>query len=143
MGNTVYVVGIDTNESSRRVIEYAMQRAKQDQAGLKLVHVIDWSPFEFHTLEENETQSIRRRQQIEQDRERVFGPIVQGMQEAGIDTSVDIIYGHAAQVLAHAAQSLEADGIIVGRSSHKGLFGLGSTPARVAAIAKCPVTMVP
>lgn len=143
MSSSVYVVGIDTSESSRRVIEYAMQRAKADGARLQLIHVIDWSPFEFHTLEENESQSIKRREQIEQDRQMVFGPIVENMQEAGIEANVEVIYGHPAQVLANTAESLDADGIILGRSSHKRLFGLGSTPARVAAVSKCPVTTVP
>ena len=48
----IYIVGFDGTAQSERAIEYAASRAKKSGAQVHLVHVLEWSPFSFHTPEE-------------------------------------------------------------------------------------------
>ena len=84
MSDRTIIVGYDGSEPSNAALAFAKDQAHKFDASIMLVHVIDWSPFEFRTHQENETQAQKRREQIEKDREQLFPPVLSELKAAGI-----------------------------------------------------------
>ena len=79
------IVGYDGSEAGAKALDHALMLAGKLDAALCLIHVIDWSPFEYHTLEENEVRAKERREEVETDRRELFPPAEEKAREAGID----------------------------------------------------------
>lgn len=139
------VVGIDGSDASNKALEHAMEMATQYQATLIMVHVIDWSPFQFSTLEDNEHKSSQRRQTLQQDREHLMQPLSERMDSAGIAHETLIEFGHPAEVISDMAVQRDALAIVVGRSGQSRLKRVifGGVASALVHEAKCPVVIVP
>ncbi len=139
-----YVVGFDGSAQARRAVDYAMARAKSSGAQIHLVHVIEWSPYSFHTPEELAERHGRREQELDRAK-AITQPVVDELAAAGLSASCEARHGNAAELLCKIATDKKADQLIIGRSgdsvfSQRLLGGLAITLAQVSPL---PLTIVP
>ena len=141
------LVGADRSEGSRRALAFALQRAKVNQWEVTLAHVIQWSPYSFPTLEDNETRPVVMKEAIERAQAEILDPLLSWAREAfpDIEIATEIRHGKPSEVLADLAYAKEHDMIFVGRTGDANLRVaiFGSTANRLAQHAPVPVVVVP
>jgi nucleotide-binding universal stress UspA family protein len=141
----VFLVGVDCSDCGTRALEYATERVKLQDAKLLVAHVIEWSPFQFSTVQENAERHKRREEEIERARSEVVEPIVRSLREQGIDAEGLVRHGHVANTLNDLAHEHDVTNIVLGRmgasSLRQHLFGTVSST--LVQIADVPVTVVP
>jgi len=140
------VVGYDGSDTSKRALEHAKQLAKLiGDCQLVLAHVIEWSPYSFHTPEELEQRHMRREQELVAAQDRVLDPAVAEVEKAGFRVTSEVGHGDGAQVLDAIAQRLGANQIVIGRTGHRGLRErlFGGLSGNLVATATVPVTIIP
>lgn len=143
------LVGVDSSETSRRALAFALRRARVNEWRVAVVHVINWSRYSFPTLEENEKRPTTRKKELKNARERIISPLLDWAREEGlldgiqIDTAV--YFGRPSEVLADVADDDGHDAVIVGRTGDSGLKTaiFGSTASRLVQHAPVPVVVVP
>jgi universal stress protein A len=134
------LVAVDLSEASKKVLERAVDFAKQSHAELNVVHVIEFSPFAYAgefsaTLDPNLEQTL-----------------VTGAQEGlaemclGYNISVEhqfVERGSVKLVVNELAEQIKCDLIMVGSHSHHGFeLLLGSRANAILHSAKCDVYVV-
>ena len=139
-----YIVGFDGTAQARRAVDYAAARAKKSGASLHLVHVLEWSPYSFHTPEELAERHGRREQELERASAMVQ-PAVDELNKAGVTATSQIRHGHAGEVLCTIATEKGATQIIIGRTGDSVLAVrlLGGLAITLAQVSPVPVTIVP
>ena len=133
------------SDCSSRALEYAAERARVKDARLLVAHVIEWSPFQFSTPQENEERHRRREEELQRAHEEIVDPIVAELREQGVDAEGVVRHGHAADTLDDLAHEFEATNIIIGRQGSSRLRAklFGSVASTLVQIADRPVTVVP
>ena len=140
-----YLVAVEGSEGSRRAVAHAIERAKASNAELLLVHVIDWSPYSFHTPDELSARHKRREEELTRARDVVLAPITKMVEEAGVQSSSEVRHGKGAETLAALAKEQDVAQIIAGRSGESGVSTMlfGSTSSKLVQISSVPVLIVP
>ena len=138
-----YVVGIDGSEGSIRTAQYALAQAQSAGASLKVLHVLEWSPYSFLTPEELEERKKRRREELERANSAILEPIIEKLGADGIEGEVR--YGQIAEVISTYCDEIGAEQCFVGRHGGGGLTSrlFGSVPGSLVQISNVPVTVVP
>ena len=138
-----YVVGIDGSEGSIRTAQYALAQAQGAGASLKVLHVLEWSPYSFLTPEELEERKKRRREELERANTVIIAPIIDKLGTDGIEGEVR--YGQIAEVISKYCDEIGAEQCFVGRHGGGGLTSrlFGSVPGALVQISNVPVTVVP
>ena len=141
----IFLVGIDSSECSHRALGFARKRAQAAGGKLVLVYVIEWSPYTFNTVEENDQRHKRREEEINQAHKSVLDPALGELKTSGIEAEGIVRHGHVAAVLTQLAEDTKADTIIIGRIGQSGLKSLlfGSVTSKLIQLAEVPVTVVP
>lgn len=141
----VYLVGIDCSDCGHRAVDYAAEEAAAHGARLIVAHIIEWSPYSFNTNEENAERHKRREAELDRAHSEIVDPVVEKLQEKGIDAKGVIRHGHIAKTLKALAEELSATAIVVGRHGESGLVSqlFGSVPGTLVQISDRPVTVVP
>jgi nucleotide-binding universal stress UspA family protein len=141
----VFLVGVDCSDCGGRALAYAAERAKHRGGRLLVAHVIEWSPFQFSTPQENEERHKRREEELSRAHAEIVDPIVQTMKEQGIDAEGLVRHGHAAETLDALAHEFNVTNIVIGRRGASRLKTqlFGSVASSLVQIADCPVTVVP
>lgn len=145
MSHEIFVVAYEGEEGGSNVLEYAITRAKKDDASLMLVHVLEWSPYQFLTPEELEERHARRNQEIKRAQEVIIDPALEKCRAAGVAADATLTYGSVVPLVAKAAAQCKASMIFVGRSGSN-TFGariFGSVPLGLAQVASVPTVIVP
>ncbi|WP_235970985.1 universal stress protein [Palleronia pontilimi] len=62
MTKRTYVVAYEGDAHSSTVLDYAVQHALEASGTLNIVHVLEWSPFQFLTPEEIEERAGKRKE---------------------------------------------------------------------------------
>lgn len=143
------LVGVDHSQSSRRAVQFALERAQLNSWHITIAHVINWSPYKFSTKEDNERRPLRRKQEVERAHAEIIQPLLDWIAAEGhftnIDISTDIKHGRPSEVLADMARGDEHDLIIVGRTGESNLRNaiFGSTASRLAQHSPVAVVVVP
>ncbi len=139
-----YIVGFDGTAQSRRAVEYASAQAKKSGATIHLVHILEWSPYSFHTPEELAERHRRREQELERGH-TIVQPVVDELSKAGVAVTSEIHHGNAADLLCKIATDKSAAQIIVGRTGDSGFAQrlLGGLAITLVQVAPVPVTIVP
>jgi nucleotide-binding universal stress UspA family protein len=143
---SVLIVGLDGSPGGEKAVDHARSMIAGDPTGmLKLVYVIEWSPFAFQTAEENAERHKRREQEIAIARARVLDPALVALRAAGVKAEGEVLHGDAADILDEMAEASGASGIVIARSSASGLKSrlFGSVAANLVMNARVPVTVVP
>ncbi len=139
------LVGVDQSDESRRAVEFAVQRARELDRSVLIVHVIHWSPFSFNTPQENEHRHSMRQAEIKAATEQIIDPLVALAHEGGVEVESLVKHGDPVDTLIQVATERESAHVVLGRSGDsrvKQAF-LGSIPAHVVQHAPVPVTVVP
>ena len=140
-----YLVAVEDSEGSRRAVNHAIERAKTSNAELLLVHVIDWSPYSFHTAEELSARHKRRDEELARAREAVLEPVSKMANDAGVTSSAEVRHGKGAETLSAMAKEHDVAQIIAGRTGDSGMSSMffGSTSSKLVQISSVPVLIVP
>lgn len=140
-----YLVAVEGSEGSKRALAHAIERAKASDAELILVHVIDWSPYSFHTPEELSARHKRREEELTRARDVILAPVEEQAKAAGVSYSSEIKHGKGAETLAALAKEHDVAQIIAGRSGEGGMSSMffGTTSSKLAQISSVPVLIVP
>ena len=133
------LVAIDGSQGAQKALEKAVELATSTSAELTALAVEGRLPAYAATVGEVE--------EVKKEKDAFFGELARGAQafarSEGIDLSVDVQAGHAADLIVRYAKTHDFDLVVVG---HKGHFLedylLGSTADRVAHHAHCPVLIV-
>ncbi|WP_343561062.1 universal stress protein [Kiloniella sp. b19] len=143
--NNSYLVAVDNSDGSKRALQHAVERAKASSAKLILTHVIDWSPYSFHTPDELAERTKRREEEIIRARDIVLVPLAEEVRQAGLEVEIEIQHGRGAETLAQLAEQHNVAQIIAGRSGETNLKTLmfGSTSSKLVQISSVPVLIVP
>jgi len=143
--NLKFLVGVDCSECGNRALDYATERAAVKGAKLIVVHIIEWSPFQFSTPQENEVRHKRREEELSRAYAEIVNPLVASLRDRGIDAEGLVRHGHAAATLDKLARELDVSNIIIGHHGASRLKSqlFGSVASALVQIADRPVTVVP
>lgn len=140
------VVGLDGSDPGEKALSYAKNLARLiGVCELKLVFVIEWTPYSFHTPEELAERHKRREQEIEQARAHVLMPAAEKAAAEGFTVSTEVRHGDPASLLDEIARSMGAMLIVVGRTGERGLRErlFGGVSGKLVAASSVPVTIIP
>ncbi|WP_339760651.1 universal stress protein [uncultured Sulfitobacter sp.] len=146
MTTSTIVVGLDGGEAGNRALAFATAQAKLiGDCTLKIVYVIEWSPFSFQTSEENAERHKRREEELSMARERIMEPAVKAATEMGLSVDGIVKHGDVSDILDDIAKKNNALQIVVGRVGLRGLKErmFGGVTGRLAVASSVPVTIIP
>lgn len=140
-----YVVGYDGSDSSKRAVDFALNRAKASGASLVVAHVLEWSPYSFLTPEELEERHKRRGEELARAESAVMQPLVASIAGSGVDVETVIKYGHIVDTLCAIAKDNDAAQIFLGRQGQSGISAriFGSVAGSLVQTTPVPCTIVP
>ncbi len=140
----IYVVGIDGSNSSIRAAKHAADQASKLGAHLKVIHVLEWSPYSFLTPEELEERHKRRGEELERANSAIVGPI---LEELGSDvvTEGEVRYGKIAEEIYKYCKETGAAQAFLGHHGERSVASriFGTVPGALVQISDIPVTIVP
>lgn len=144
MSNT-FLVAVDGSAGGARAVEYAAARAKAGGDKLVLAHIIEWSPYSFHTPEELAERHKRREEEIERAQSTILGPVKQSLDGQGLEVETAVRHGHTAEELVAIAEEKGVTQIFIGRLGEPRMKTLlfGSVAAALVQTSPVPVTVVP
>ena len=139
------LVALDGSDCGRRALAAAARHAKLTGSVLVLTHVIDWSPYSFHTPEEMSQRRQRRELEIERANASVLEPDAAALGETGLTVRTVVRHGKIAETLVKLAKDLDVSQIYIGRIGESRVRSLifGSVTAALVQTSPVPVTVVP
>ncbi len=145
MPDTTIVVAIDGSAGSKRALKAAVEHAKLTKSKLLLTHIIEWSPYSFHTPEELSERHQRRESEIERAKETILEPEKAALKDSGIQVEAVVRHGKTAQALIDLAEEYDATQIYVGKLGESTIKTMlfGSVTAALVQAAQIPVTVIP
>ncbi len=140
-----FLVAVDASEGSERALNTAIALAKNTNNTITIAHVIEWSPFSFHTPDELAERHKRREEELDRAKQAMLTPAAAAVEAAGVECKTVVQHGHPAETLAALAQDTGALQIFIGRKgqSKAGLLLFGSVASSLIQISAVPVTVVP
>ncbi|MEC9199202.1 MAG: universal stress protein [Pseudomonadota bacterium] len=144
MSNTI-VVAYDGNDSAKRALAFAVERAKVISGNVVVAHVLEWSPYKFLTPQEIEERHARRQDELSRAEAALLTPVKEEYASSGVPISTVIKYGHVSETLIKLATAEGAVQLIIGRTGEGALSSrlFGSVAGTLAQTCPIPVTIVP
>lgn len=145
MSTDTFVVAYEGGDGDGGLLDYAIERARKEGAGLMLVHILEWSPYTFLTPQELEERHARRKTELKRAEEAIMAPALKKAEEAGIQAECKIRYGSVVDLIVEIAKETGASMIFVGRSGSQSMAArvFGSVPIGLAQVAPVPTVIVP
>ncbi len=139
------VVGYDGSAASQRALDFAVERAKSQGAGIVVAHVLEWSPYSFLTPNELEERHKRRNEELTRAKTALMDPVEARLADSGIAIETTIRYGHIARTLVDICTDNNAAQIYVGRDGETSFSDrvFGSVASTLAQTTPVPCTIVP
>lgn len=139
------VVAYDGSETARKAVDFALNVAKGQGAGLLVAHVLEWSPYSFLTKSEIEERHARRKEELERADKAIIAPLMAELKDSGVPVEVTVKYGHIAETLIKIVNEIGASQLVIGRIGQSSLTSrlFGSVAGSLAQVAPVPVTIVP
>jgi nucleotide-binding universal stress UspA family protein len=136
---TKVLVPVDGSEGSQKALDCALSICAALDAELTALAVEGRLPAYAATAGEVD--------EVKREKDEFFQAVLARAQEhgeaRGVSVKVELVPGHAAEVITHYAKAHGHDLIVIGHRGHfLGDFLLGSTADRVAHHAHCPVMVV-
>ena len=140
-----FVVAFDGSPSSQRALQFAVDEARHLDASIILVHVLEWLPYSFLTLEELEERHKRRTDEMARARKVLLDPVVESMTESGVAIEVMVRYGQVTETLMDVIKQKKATQLFLGKTGQTHLSALvfGSVASSMAQVTTVPCTIVP
>ncbi len=141
----IYLVGIDGSDGSVRAVQYAVDQALKTQASVKIIHVLEWSPYTFLTNDELAERHKRREEELERAKTAIVDLVVKKINEQGVPISGEVRYGNIVDELQKYSEELSASHIYIGRHGGGSISTriFGSVPGALVQVSGIPVTVVP
>jgi nucleotide-binding universal stress UspA family protein len=141
----IYVIGIDGSKGCIRAAEYAAEHAVKANASIKLLHVLQWSPYSFLTPEELGERHKRRSEELHRAQTALIEPMIKRLATEGLTVEGEARYGEIAEVIHNYSEEVGATHAFLGRHGDSGLMTriFGSVPAALIQVSTIPVTVVP
>ena len=143
--SSTFLVAVDGSEGGARAVACAASRAKAEGAKLVLAHIIQWSPYSFHTPEELAERHKRREEEIERAQSTVLDLVKRSLDGQGLQAETVVRHGHTAESLVAVAEEKDVAQIFIGRLGEARMKTLlfGSVAAALVQTSPVPVTVVP
>ena len=140
-----YVVAVDGSEESIKAARYALEQATHASAELKILHVLEWSPYSFLTPEELAERRKRRTEELQRAHSMICEPVLKALGDTQTSVSAEARFGNIPEVINQYASEVGASEIFVGRHGGGKLAArvFGSVPSTLIQISDIPVTVVP
>lgn len=140
-----FLVAVDGSDASERAVNFAAGLAKAGGVPIVLAHVIEWSPYSFHTPEELAERHKRREEEIDRAQSSVLDPVAESVRAQDIGVETVVRHGHIAETLVSIAEEYGASQTFIGRKGESRMKTLlfGSVAAALVQISATPVTVVP
>lgn len=144
MTKETFVVAYEGDADSDAVLDYAIARAKKDDARLLVMHVLEWSAYKFLTPSELEERHSRRQEELSRAKAAIIDPALAKVKAAGVEAEGKMSYGDVVELVTKAAKDEPASMVFVGRSGG-GLSNriFGSVAMGLAQASSVPVVIVP
>ena len=134
------LVAIDFSDADTQVLERARQLAAQNQAGITLLHVVEYLPMAY-VDEIPPLESVEFSKALEQGAMKNLRALQDKLQPLG--TEVQVVTGMAKHEVVRMAEEIGADLIVIGSHGRHGIqLLLGSTANGVLHQARCDVLAV-
>ena len=134
------LVAIDFSDADTQVLERARQLAAQNQAGITLLHVVEYLPMAY-VDEIPPLESVEFSKALEQGAMKNLRALQDKLQPLG--TEVQVVTGMAKHEVVRVAEEIGADLIVIGSHGRHGIqLLLGSTANGVLHQARCDVLAV-
>lgn len=139
------LIALDGSDCGKRALGAAINLAKLTGGGLVLTHVIDWSPYSFHTPEELEQRHQRREAEIDRANDSILGPEIAALEGAGLQVETVVRHGRIAEVLLDLIEQHSITQVYIGRRGESRMHAMifGSVTAALIQTSPVPVTVVP
>ena len=139
-----FIVGYDGTEPSQRALSFSAEAARDRGAALLVVHVLEWSPYSFLTVEELAERHKRREEEVLRA-QTVVDPVCSKLRASGLNVSSEVRYGDPAEIMCEIAGQHEASIIVIGRkgSSNLAVRVMGTLGISLIQASPVPVTVVP
>lgn len=140
-----YVVAVDGSDGGIKAAKYALEKATLASAELKIIHVLQWSPYSFLTPEELAERHKRRGEELQRAQTAICQPAVQALGSTSVPISTEVRYGNISEVITKFCAEVKAAEVFVGRHGGSQLTTrmFGSVPGTLIQISDIPVTVVP
>ena len=140
-----YVVAIDGSEGGIKAAKYALEKAALVSAELKILHVLQWSPYSFLTPDELAERHKRRGEELQRAQTAICEPTVKALGATQVKISTEVRYGHIPNVILDYCVETNARQVFVGRHGGGQLTTrmFGSVPGTLIQVSDIPVTVVP
>ena len=140
---TVFLAAVDGSEGAGHAAAFAAMRAKAEGATLRLVHVVDWSPYEIIDVSEAAARPGEREEEIAKAEKEILGPLVAKLSD-GIKLETEVHHGHPSETIARLAEKGVTQ-VFVGRRGRSKLTALifGSVAGGLVQMCPVPLTVVP
>jgi nucleotide-binding universal stress UspA family protein len=136
------LVPVDFSDNSSEAMKYAGTLARQFQASVTLLHVVEPAPFISDLRNVPNTLSD---EEVEARAYHELELLIEEQAEASIEMKKVVRRGKAYDEIVKAAKQLKADLIVISTHGYTGLKHtlLGSTAERVVRHTACPVLVLP
>ena len=136
------LVPLDFSTSSRRALDYAVGVARQFDASLHLVHVCEVPSMMTASMDAYAIAYADWSQRLGEEAERELVKITASIK--GLMVTTEVLFGGAASAIIEAAETNNADLIVMGTHGHGAVMHLmmGNVAERVVRGAPCPVLTV-
>jgi nucleotide-binding universal stress UspA family protein len=140
-----YVVAVDGSDGGIRAAKYALHKAMHASAELKIIHVLQWSPYSFLTPEELAERHKRRGEELQRAKTAICEPAIKALGTTPVPLSAEVRYGNIPEVISQYCTEVNASQVFIGRHGGGQLATrvFGSVPATLIQISDVPVTVVP
>lgn len=140
-----YVVGIDNSEWAERALYRAIELAKQTNAEVDLVGVIEWSGHEALTLDDLAHRKIDKLDEHDKLFDETFAPLLKRHADSGVTINYKILWGKPTEALQHHIKESKATMAFVGRKGRSALMNIitGSTATGLSNLIGVPLVLVP
>jgi nucleotide-binding universal stress UspA family protein len=141
------LVPVDGSETSKRALSDAINLAKEQQAAMRIVHVIDGGGYWDANFRPTDMRQVT--EALRQNGREILDRAQAQAREAGVEAEIKlsetVVPGkRIAQTIAEEADGWPADLIVIGTHGRSGLdhLLLGSVAERLVRVAKEPVLLV-
>lgn len=140
-----YVVGIDGSEWAHRALRRAIELAKDTNAEVDLVGVIDWSGHEALTLDELAHRKIDKLKEHDEFFDKSFAPLLKEYTNSGVTLNHKIMWGKPTESIHRHIKDSKATMVFVGRRGRSALLNIvtGSTAVGLSHLTGVPIVLVP
>ena len=145
MQKETFVVAYEGDESDSSLLDFAIARAKKNDARIVLAHILEWSPYKFLTPEELEERHKRRGEELNRAETDIVAPALDKIRSAGVEADAVLKHGNVIDLLVSISAEAGASMVFCGRSGSNSVAArlFGSVPMGLAQISVVPIVIVP